>query len=305
MLALPSRTRENHVKLKQLLIALAGALALAAPCAAEESPTLRKIAETGVISLGFRDNSIPFSFLDKQQHPVGYSMDLCYRVVDAIRARLKAPGLEVMLRPVNAANRTALVVNDIIDLECGSTTNTLERQKDLAFSVTTFIASVSIVSKKRAGIHSLADLKGKTVALTAGTTTIPALKEIDRAQGYGMRMITRKDHADAFALVETDRAAAFIMDDVLLYGLVAAARDPATFSIASSDLPLQPYAIALRKNDPEFKKVVDEALVELFRSGEIAQIYRKWFQPMQLPMSPALKRVLAAPTDSGDPAAYR
>ena len=302
---MPSRSRENHVKLKQLLIALAGALALAAPCAAEESPTLRKIAETGVISLGFRDNSIPFSFLDKQQRPVGYSMDLCYRVVDAIRARLKAPGLEVILRPVNAANRTALVVNDIIDLECGSTTNTLERQKDLAFSVTIFIASVSIVSKKRAGIHDLDDLKGKTVALTAGTTTIPALQEIDRTQGYGLRMITRKDHADAFALVETDRAAAFIMDDVLLYGLVAAARDPATFAIASSDLPLQPYAIALRKNDPEFKKVVDEALVELFRSGEIAHIYRKWFQSMQLPMSPALKRVLAAPTDSGDPAAYR
>ncbi len=302
---MPSRTTKKTVKLKPLLCALAGAWWLAAPCAAQESPTLRKIAETGVISLGFRDNSIPFSFLDKQQRPVGYSMDLCYRVVDAIRARLKAPGLEVVLRPVTAANRTAFVVNDIIDLECGSTTNTLERQKELAFSVTTFIASVSLVSKKTSHINGLQDLKGLTVALTAGTTTIQALEELNRAHGYGLRMITRKDHADAFALVEAGRAAAFVMDDVLLYGLVAAAKDPGAFAIASSNLPVQPYGIALRKNDPGFKKVVDDALVDLFKSGEIMQIYRKWFQPMQLPMSPALKRVIAAPTDSGDPATYR
>ena len=296
-----SRPTKNDLKFLPLLFALW----LATPCAAQESPTLRKIAETGVISLGFRDNSIPFSFLDKQQRPTGYSIDLCYRVVDAIRARLNAPGLEVVLRPVSPANRTAFVVNDIIDLECGSTTNTLERQKDLAFSVTTFIASISMVSKKTSQINGLQDLRGLTVAVTAGTTTIPALEEINRTHGYGLRMITRKDHADAFALVETDRAAAFVMDDVLLYGLVAAAKNPGAFAIASSNLPLQPYGIALRKNDPAFKKVVDDALIELFRSGEILKIYRKWFEPMKLPMSPALKRVIAAPTDSGDPATYR
>jgi glutamate/aspartate transport system substrate-binding protein len=296
---------KNDVRITELLFALAGVMSLAAPCAAQESPTLRKITETGVISIGFRDNSMPFSFLDKQQRPTGYSIELCYRVVDAIRARLKAPGLEVVLRPVTAASRTAFVVNDIIDLECGSTTNTLERQKELAFSVTTFVAAVSVVSKKNAQINALQDLKGLTVASTAGTTTIKALDDTNRAHGLGMHLITRKDHADAFALVETDRAAAFVMDDVLLYGLVAAAKDPGTYAIASSNLPLQPYGIVLRKNDPAFKKVVDDAIVDLFKSGEIVQIYRKWFQPMQLPMSPALKRVIAAPTDSGDPADYR
>lgn len=300
-----SRNKRNLVRTAQLLFALAGGLTLAAPCAAQESPTLRKITETGVISIGFRDNSIPFSFLDKQQQPTGYSIELCYRVVDAIRAKLKAPGLEVVLRPVTAANRTAFVVNDIIDLECGSTTNTLERQKEVGFSVTTFVASVSLVSKKAAQINALQDLKGLTIASTAGTTVIQALEETNRAHGYGMRIITRRDHADAFALVETDRAAAFVMDDVLLYGLVAAAKNPGIYAIASSDLPVQPYGIVLRKDDPAFKKVVDDAIVDLYRSGAIFQIYRKWFQPMQLPMSPALKRVIAAPTDSGDPATYR
>lgn len=302
---MPSRNQKSHLRTTQLLLALAGVLALAVPCAAQESPTLRKIAETGVISIGFRDNSIPFSFLDKQQRPTGYSMELCTRVVDAIRTRLKAPGLEVVLRPVNAANRTAMVVNDIVDLECGSTTNTLERQKEVAFSVTTFVASVSLVSKKAAQINGLQDLKGMTVASTAGTTTIKALEESNRALGYGMRLITRKDHADAFALVESDRAAAFVMDDVLLYGLVAAAKDPSVFAIAGADLPVQPYGIVLRKNDPAFKKVVDDAIVDLFKTGEIFQIYRKWFDPMHLPMSPVLRRAIAAPTDSGDPAHYR
>lgn len=302
---MPSRNKKPHARIPQLLLCLAGLLALAAPSAAQESPTLRKIAETGVISIGFRDNSIPFSFLDKQQRPTGYSMELCTRVADAIRIRLKAPDIEVVLRPVNAATRTAYVVNDIIDLECGSTTNTLERQKEVAFSVTTYVASVSLVSKKTSRINALQDLKGLTVASTAGTTTIQALEESNRAHGYGMRLITRKDHADAFALVETDRAAAFVMDDVLLFGLVAAAKDPALFAIASSDLPVQPYGIVMRKNDPAFKKVVDDAIVELFKTGEIFHIYRKWFDPMHLPMSPVLRRAIAAPTDSGDPANYR
>lgn len=302
---MPSRNKKTHARITQLLLSVASVVALTAPCAAQESPTLRKIAETGVISIGFRDNSIPFSFLDKQQRPTGYSMELCTHVVDAIRTRLNAPDIEVVLRPVNAATRTAFVVNHIIDLECGSTTNTLERQKEVAFSVTTFVASVSLVSKKAAQINALQDLKGMTVASTAGTTTIKGLEESNRAHRYGMRLITRKDHADAFALVETDRAAAFVMDDVLLYGLVAAAKDPAAFAIAGCDLPVQPYGIVMRKDDPAFKKVVDDAIVELFKTGAIFQIYRKWFEPMHLPMSPVLRRAIASPTDSGDPAHYR
>jgi len=290
---------------RHLLFAFAALLSLATHGSAQESPTLRKIAETGVISIGFRDKSIPFSYLDKHQRPTGYSIELCYRIVDAIRTRLKEPGLEVMLRPVTSANRSAFMVNGIVDLECGSTTNTLERQRELAFSVTTFVAATSLVAKKTAGIDSLHALKGSTVVSTAGTTAIKALGETAHAQRLDLHIIPGRDHAEAFSMVEADRAVAFVMDDVLLHGLVAAAKDPGIYAIVATDLPVQPYGIVVRKNDPEFKKLVDEAIVALFRSGEVHQIYRKWFAPLQLPMSPALKKAIAAPTDSGDPVAYR
>jgi len=290
---------------RHLLFAFAALLSLATHGSAQESPTLRKIAETGVISIGFRDKSIPFSYLDKHQRPTGYSIELCYRIVDAIRTRLKEPGLEVMLRPVTSANRSAFMVNGIVDLECGSTTNTLERQRELAFSVTTFVAATSLVAKKTAGIDSLHALKGSTVVSTAGTTAIKALGETAHAQRLDLHIIPGRDHAEAFSMVEADRAVAFVMDDVLLHGLVAAAKDPGIYAIVATDLPVQPYGIVVRKNDPEFKKLVDEAIVALFRSGEVHQIYRKWFAPLQLPMSPALKKAIAAPTDSGDPIAYR
>lgn len=290
---------------RHLLFAFAALLSLATHGAAQESPTLRKIAETGVISIGFRDKSIPFSYLDKHQRPTGYSIELCYRIVDAIRTRLKEPGLEVMLRPVTSANRSAFMVNGIVDLECGSTTNTLERQREVAFSVTTFVAATSLVAKKTAGIDSLYALKGSTVVSTAGTTAIKALGETAHAQRLDLHIIPGRDHAEAFSMVEADRAVAFVMDDVLLHGLVAAAKDPGIYAIVATDLPVQPYGIVVRKNDPEFKKLVDEAIVALFKSGEVHQIYRKWFAPLQLPMSPALKKAIAAPTDSGDPVAYR
>lgn len=295
------------------LFVIVGMTALAANAAAQESPTLRKIKETGVITLGFRDKSIPFSYLDQQQRPIGYSMDLCYRVVESLKTRLKLPGLEVMLRPVTAANRVSFVVNDIIDMECGSTSNTINRQKEVAFSVTTYVAASSLVSKKANNIQSLQDLKGRTAVSTAGTTTMKALAEVNRTKELGMRLLAGKDHPDAFLLVETDRAVAFVMDDVLLHGLAASSSNPANYVIVNADLRVEPYGIILRKNDPEFKKIVDEAIVEVFKSGEIQQIYRKWFQApiapnkisLQLPMSNALKNAIANPTDSGNPAAYR
>jgi glutamate/aspartate transport system substrate-binding protein len=301
------------MRIKHLLCVLGALLSLTTHAVAHESATLRKIKESGIISIGFRDASIPFSYLDKQQRPIGYSIDLCYRVVDAIKNKLKLPALEVMLRPVTPGNRISFITNDIIDLECGSTTNTIERQKDVAFSVTTFVASGSLVSKKTSAVQSLQELRGLTVASTAGTTYMKALAEANRTRRLEMRIISGRDHAESFLLVETDRAAAFVMDDVLLHGLVALARDPAAYAIYNVDLSVEPYALVVRKNDPEFKKIVDEAIVELFRSGEIQQIYRKWFLSpipaskitLQLPMGPALKKAIAAPTDSGDPADYR
>lgn len=301
------------MRIKHLLCVLGAMLSLTMHAVAQESATLRKIKESGIISIGFRDASIPFSYLDKQQRPIGYSIDLCYRIVDAIKTKMKLPGLEVMLRPVTPGNRISFVVNDIIDLECGSTTNNIERQRDVAFSVTTFVASGSLVSKKSSAIESLQDLKGMTVASTAGTTYMKALADANRMRRLEMRIISGRDHAESFHLVETDRAAAFVMDDVLLHGLVALARDPAAYAIHNVDLSAEPYGLVIRKNDPEFKKVVDEAIVDLFRSGDIQQIYRKWFLApipaskinLQLPMSPALRKAIAVPTDSGDPAEYR
>lgn len=298
--------------LKTLLPLCALLASLSQGAAAQESPTLRKIAETGIVTLGFRDKSIPFSYLDRQR-PVGYSIDICLRVVEAVRAKLKQPDVEVLFRPANSANRMALVANGIVDLECGSTTNTLERQKSVAFSVTTFVAANSLVSKKASGFQSLAQLKGQTVVSTAGGTPIKGLVELNRSLGLDLRIIAGKDNAESFDLLETDRAVAFAMDDALLYGLVADARHPQDYVIYGGDLSVEPYGIVLRKGDPVFKKVVDDAIVEMYRSGAIAQLYRKWFlapiPPKQvtlnLAMSPALKKLLAAPTDAADPAAYR
>ena len=306
-------TPNLDMRIKYQFVALAWSWWLASGAMAQESPTLRKISETGVISLGFRDNSLPFSFLDKQQRPIGYSIDLCLRVVDAIKTRLKLPGLEIMFRPVNPANRISFMVNNIVDLECGSTTNTAERQKDVAFSLTTFVASSSLVSKHADPVPTLKDLQRRTVVSTAGTTGIKSLAELNQAQRLDMRIISGMDHEESFRLLASDRAAAFAMDDVLLHGLVARARNPADYLIVNTDLSLEPYGLVLRKNDPEFKKVVDEALAELFKSGEIPQIYRKWIwaqipsnkHPLQMPMSRALRTAIAFPTDSSDAAAYR
>lgn len=299
--------------LKGLFIIGIGAGLFAGGACAQESLTLRKIKETGIITIGFRDGSIPFSYLDKKRRPIGYSMDICYRIVDAVKAKVKLPNLEVKFTPVNPANRVPLVANDIVDLECGSTTNNAERQQKVAFTVTTFVASGSLVSKKSSNIQSLNDLEGQTVVYTAGTTSIQALTEFNRALGLNMSILTGKDHVESFLMVETDRAAAFAMDDVLLHGLIANAKNPSDFRIHHSGLSVEPYGMVLRKNDPDFKKVADDAIIELFKSGEINQLYRKWFQSpippnqinFKLPMSPALRKVIAHPTDSGDPADYR
>jgi glutamate/aspartate transport system substrate-binding protein len=299
--------------MKKSCLLLALSALLVAGAHAQDSATLRKIKETGVITIGFRDKSIPFSYLDRQQRPIGYSIELCERVVAAVKNRLKLPALEIMYRPVTAANRMAFVANDIVDIECGSTSNTLERQKEVAFSVSTFVSSSSLISKKTNGFQNLAELKGRTVVSTAGTTTVKALQEWSRALDLDLRIIVAKDHADAFAMVESERAAAFAMDEVLLLGLAATAARPGDYVVHRSDLPQEPYGMVLRKRDPEFKRVVDDAIVELYRSGEIHQIYRKWFQSplpnsrieLHMPMSAALRRVVAAPTDSGDPADYR
>jgi len=278
-----------------------------------DSPVLRKIRDTGLITVGHRLTSIPFSYLDSRLRPVGYSMDLCQRVVDAIRTRLDLRDLEVKMVAVTSATRMPLVANGSVDLECGVTTNTVERQKSQAFSITTFVAASRLLSKKESEIRTLEDLRGKVVASTIATTSIRYLNSVNESRKLDMRIVAGQDDTDAFQMVLNDRAVAFAMDDVLLRSLQATASNPGDYAISDEALSVEPYGIGLPKDDPVFKQLVDGVLVDLYRNGEIHVIYRKWFQlpvppkgiNLQLPMSDALKRVIAHPTDDPDPARYR
>ena len=212
--------------------------ALAGPATAQElTGTLKNIKDTGAITLGFRDSSIPFSYLDDNQKPIGYAMDICYKIVDAVKKELKLDKLEVKLNPVTSSTRIPLLANGTIDLECGSTTNNAERQKQVAFTNTHFLTASRYVAKKSSKINSIDDLKGKTVVSTAGTTNIKQLTEANAARGLGINIIPAKDHAEAFLMVETDRAVAFVMDDILLASLVAGSKAPADSSISKERSP--------------------------------------------------------------------
>jgi glutamate/aspartate transport system substrate-binding protein len=297
-----------------LPVAAALALALAQPAASQElTGTLKKIKDTGTITLGHRDTSIPFSYYDDKQQVVGYAMDLCMRIVDAVRAELKLQKLDVKLNPVTSATRIPLMANGTIDLECGSTTNNLERQKQVSFTITHFVTANRYVAKKASNINKLEDLKGKTVVSTSGTTNIKWVTEENAKRNLGLNIVAAKDHAEAFLMVDTGRAAAFFMDDILLYSLVATSKNPGDWVIGSEAYTIEPYGIMLRREDPAFKKVVDNAMVQTFKSGAITGIYEKWFlKPippkgvnLNVPMSTQFKNVIANPTDSGDPAMYK
>jgi glutamate/aspartate transport system substrate-binding protein len=294
-----------------LLAGLAATLAVAMPAAAQEG-TLKKIKDSGSITIGHRDASLPFSYYDDKQQPIGYAMDLCAKIVDAVKAELKMPSIKTNYQLVTSANRIPLMANGTIDLECGSTTNNVARQEQVWFANTHFVTANRWVSKKSAKLKALQDLKGKTVVSTAGTTNIKQITEINAAQNLGMNIISANGHPEAFQMVETGRAVAFVMDDILLAGLAAQSRSPNDYEISSVALSVEPYGIMVRKDDKAFKDVADKALSQVYKSGEINAIYAKWFQKpvppknvnLNLPMSPALKKVMANPTSSGDPKAY-
>jgi glutamate/aspartate transport system substrate-binding protein len=280
--------------------------------AQELTGTLKKIKETGSITIGHRESSVPFSYYDDKQQVIGYAHELCLRIVEAVKKELKLPQLEVKLNPVTSATRIPLMANGTIDLECGSTTNNLDRQKQVSFTITHFVTANRFVSKKANNLKKVEDLKGKTVVSTSGTTNIKQITEVNAQKNLGMNILTAKDHAEAFLMVETDRATAFVMDDILLFSLVAGSRSPKDYDVSADALSVEPYGIMLRREDPAFKKVVDGAMVETYKSGAINPIYEKWFlKPvppkninLNLPMSDAFKKVIANPTDSGDPAHY-
>src|SRR4051794_39504386 len=305
------RARMKHTHM--IGYALAATLCASPALAEELTGTLKNIKETGAITIGFRDSSIPFSYLDDNQKPVGYAMDICYKIVDAVKKELKLDKLEVKLNPVTSATRIPLMANGTVDLECGSTTNNAERQKQVWFTNTHFLTASRFVSKKSSKINSIDDLKGKPVVSTSGTTNIKQLTEANAARNLGVNIIPAKDHAEAFLMVETDRAVAFVMDDILLASLVAGSRDPGAYVISSDAFSKpEPYGIMLRKDDAVFKKVVDAATAQLYTSGEGAKIYDKWFMQkippkaltLNVPMGAELKKEFAKPSDSPDPDSY-
>ena len=295
------------------LVAALVAAAVALPAVAQDSPTLKKIKESGTITIGHRDSSIPFSYYDDKQQVVGYAIDICMKVVDAIKAELRMPNLQVKLNPVTSATRIPLIANGTIDLECGSTTNNAERQKQVGFTNTYFVTANRYVAKKSSNINTLADLKGKTVVSTAGTTNIKWLTEENARQNLGMSILTAKDHAEAFLMVETGRAVAFFMDDILLYSLVANSKAPGDYMVGSEAYTVEPYGAMMPRDDEGFRKIVDGATAKLYTSPEMAALYDKWFNKpippkgiaLNVPMSPQLKRVLASPTSNPDPAIYK
>ena len=291
---------------------VAAGLAFAGAAFAQEG-TLKKIKDSGSITIGHRDASIPLSYLDDSGKPIGYAMDLCHRIVDAVKASLKMPKLDVKYQLVTSANRIPLMANGTIDLECGSTTNNLEREKQVSFTMTHFVTANKFVAKRAAKLNKLEDLKGKTVVSTAGTTNIKQLTKLNEERNLGINIVSANGHPEAFQMVESGRAAAFVMDDILLFGLVANSKNPKQFAISKDALSVEPYGIMLRKDDAEFKKVVDAAMSKIYKSGEAAKLYAKWFQHpipprninLNVPMSAQLKKVMSHPTDSGDPSDYK
>jgi glutamate/aspartate transport system substrate-binding protein len=284
------------------------ALTIAASVFAQDSGTLKKIKDTGSITIGYRESSIPFSYLDDKQQPVGYAMDLCMKVVDAVKAELKMPNLKLNLQPVTSSNRIPLLQNGTIDMECGSTTNSVTRQQQVAFGPTYFVINVTAAVKKSSGIKSLADLNGKTISTTSGTTAVPLLKQYEKTKNADIKEIYGKDHAESFLLLTQDRTAAFVMDDILLAGQVANSSNPGDYVILKDEsLRTEPYSMMIRKDDPQFKALVDKTVGGVMKSGEIDKIYAKWFTSpippkginMNFPETPAIKDAFKNPNDKG------
>ena len=281
---------------KAVLLTTLTATLMATQAGAQDlAGTLKKIKETGTINIGHRESSIPFSYLDDKQQPIGYAMDLCMKVVDAVKAELKLPALKVALQPVTSSNRIPLLQNGTIDLECGSTTNSVARQQQVAFGPTYFVINVTAAVKKTSGINSLAELNGKNISTTSGTTAVPLLKGYEKTKSVDVKEIYGKDHAESFLLMADDRAVAFVMDDILLAGQIANSKTPGAYKILNESLRQEPYSMMLRKDDPQFKSLVDKTISGVMKSGEIEKIYAKWFTSPVPPKGINLKFQQTAP----------
>ena len=274
---------------------------------AQDGGTLAKIRSSGAITLGYRETSFGFSYLDTSLKPIGYSIDICKRIVEAAREELKLPAIEIKYQAVTSANRIPLVANGTVDLECGSTTNLVERQKQVAFSPDIFRYNVRMLVKADSSIRNIADLQGKTVVTTTGTTSFRLLREADRGKSLDVHNLAGKDHMDSFLLVESDRAQAFVLDDILLAGQIANARNPKDFLITGENLRTENQSLMFRKDDPQFKAVVDRVVTGMMKSGEMEKLYNKWFMSpippkginINYPLNAETKDAFANPSAKG------
>jgi glutamate/aspartate transport system substrate-binding protein len=293
----------NAIALTAMACLLIGA---SAPARTQDlEGTLKKAKETGTFTIGYREGSLPLSYLGDALQPVGFSIELCKRVVDAVKTKLGTPDLTIKYNAVTSANRIPLVANGTVDIECGSTANMSVRQKQVGFSYTVFVPQFRWIARAKGDINSAEDLRGRTVVVTAGTNTALFVNKMNNDDKLGMTLVQGKDHAESFLLIETGRASAWMEDDVLIAGFRANAKVPADFKLLDKSYPSDPYALMLRKDDPQFKALVDDSLAKLMRSGEFEKLYVQWFESpippkginIQLPMSDALKRAINEPND--------
>lgn len=294
--------------MKTLLVFLAAGyfgILGAATQAQELTGTLRKIKDSQAIVIGHRESSIPFSYYDDKNQVVGYSQDLVMKVVDAVKQKVNLPGLQVKLIPVTSQNRIPLVQNGTVDIESGSTTNNLERQQQVDFSNTFFIIGTRLLVKKDSGIKDFPDLKGKNVVVTAGTTSERLIREMNEKNSMGMNVISAKDHGESFLTLQSGRAVAFMLDDALLAGERAKAKQPDDWIIVGTPQSKEAYGMMMRKGDDEFKKLVDEVIAKVQTSGEAEKLYTKWFQSpippkglnLNLPLSDDMRQLFKNPND--------
>jgi glutamate/aspartate transport system substrate-binding protein len=287
------------------LAALCLLLAIGPAPAQGLSPTLQKIKDAGAITVGHRDSSVPFSYLDNNQKPIGFSLELCDLVVEKLKAKLGKPDLKLAYQAVNSSNRIPLVKNGTVDIECGSTANTIARQQEVAYSVIFYAPQFKWISLKASDLKTTDDLKGKAVVVTQGTNTAQFVAKLNADKNLGLKILQGKDHAESFLLVETGRASAFMEDDILLAGLKANASSPDNFVFLTDAFPSDPYGVMMAKGDGEFKKLVDDALTEAMKSGLYDKLYAKWFESpippkninLKFPQSDKLKDLVKTPSD--------
>jgi len=280
-------------------------LACSLPLFAAAQTTLEKVKQSGLMGVAYRESSIPFSYLDDKAQPVGFGADICNKVVEEVKKATGRADLKVQLQAVTSANRIPLLQNGTIDIECGSTTNNSERGKQVAFATNYFYTGTRFLVKAGTSVKTIADLAGKTVVSTTGTTNFKIIRNLNEEKKLGIELVGAKDHAESALMVQTGRALAFGMDDILLYGLKASAANPAELAVVGEPIQVEPYAIMVRRDDPAFKKLVDDTLAALIKSGEFEALYKKWFLSpippkginLQAPMSQELRDNLKALSD--------